>query len=155
MCSLSVAQVSMRIQKQYYEWLLINPENKEAPRKKENILKILKSIFRCPVPHQSLAFSHVFNTSTFLGMTAFSLVGSLSKIYQNPTQLSEIKSNIIRLRSYPYNQNALLFLQDIVWMLIIAFTAFCLIFVDIPWTPLLICSSLKERTMLYACLYPT
>lgn len=86
----------------------------------------------------------------------FSLVGSLSRIYENPTMLSEIKSNIQHLRSYPYHQNGLLLLENIVWMLIIAFTVFCpAVFVNAPQTPLLICSSLKERTILYAFLCPT
>ena len=65
--------------------------------------------------------------------TVFSLVGSLSRIYENPTMLSEIKSNIKHLRSYPYHQNGLLFLPNIVWMLIIAFTIFCpAVFVNAP-----------------------
>jgi len=63
----------------------------------------------------------------------FSLVGSLSRIYENPTMLSEIKSNIQHLRSYPYHQNGLLLLENIVWMLIIAFTVFCpAVFVNAP-----------------------
>ena len=62
--------------------------------------------------------------------TEFSLVGSLSRIYENLTMLSEIKSNMQHLRSYPCHQNGLLLLQNIVWMLIkhlLYFSLLCLL----------------------------
>lgn len=104
-----------------------------------------------------ICFKH-FHIS-FPRMTAFSLVGSFSiikilPIFPKSSQISYTLDNIpiIRICYHSLYSSTEHYLD-------VNYSIYCILpyvkLVYVTWTPLLVCNSLRERSMLYASLYPT